>query len=123
MKSLLLTFLWINCFVIVKGQSPGISGAWYSKDRSRQYIIQQKTGALEAWIVKSDRGADENGKLVLSRLQKKRNRYRGIIHAIADSSFTTVTIKTARKNPNVLILRLKRMMILDATIKWYRNPA
>lgn len=107
---------------MVQAQEPAIAGMWYSKDGSRQYHIREKEQGWEAILVHSRRKNDTAGKLVLNRLQKKKNRYRGFIYSTAADQYTTVTIRTSGKNKDVLILKLKRMLLLDVTIKWYRDP-
>ena len=92
------------------------------KDGSRQYQITEHKTGWEAVLVHTERENDQEGKLILSRLQKKKNRYRGTIYSVTDNLFTTVTIRTCRKNKEVLVLKLKRMLLLDVTIKWYRDP-
>lgn len=114
----------ISFFSIVRthAQEPAITGHWYSKDGSRQYLIRKNEQRWEAILVRSDREADTTGKLILSRLEKKKNRYRGTIYSVSDNQYTTVTIRPGRGNEDVLILKLKRMLLLDVTIKWYRDP-
>ncbi len=110
------------CFAIVHGQQTDITGNWYSKDGTRQYLIRENDKGCEAVLVRSARENEAAGKLILSRLQKKKNRYRGIIYSVTEDIYTTVTIRASRKKKDVLVLKLKRMLLLDVTIKWYRTP-
>lgn len=111
-------------FSLVKAhaQDSPLTGNWYSKDGSRQYQIRETNEGLEAILVRSAREQDQEGKLILSRVQKKGHRYRGIIYSSTDELYTTVTISSNRKNKDVLVLKLKRMLLLDVTIRWYRDP-
>lgn len=102
-------------------QEPAITGNWYSKDGSRQYFIRKTEQSWEAILVRSNRETDTSGKLILSLLQKKKNRYRGTIYSVSDGQYTTVTIRPGRGKEDVLVLKLKRMLLLDVTIKWYRD--
>ena len=123
MKKLkLCTLILIFAITHVKAQQAPITGFWYSKDGSRQYQITESKSGWEAVLVQSERENDKEGKLILSRLQKKRNRYRGTIFSATDNMNTTVTIRVSRKKNEVLVLKLKRMLLLDVTIKWYRDP-
>lgn len=108
--------------VKVYAQDALLSGNWYSRDGSRQYQIKETKDGLEAILVRSTREQDKEGKLILSRIQKKGHRYRGIIYSSSDDMYTTVTISSSRKNREVLVLKLKRMLLLDVTIRWYRDP-
>lgn len=119
-KSLLITAMLFS-LVKVNAQDALLTGNWYSRDGSRQYQIKETKDGLEAILVRSSREQDKEGKLILSRVQKKGHRYRGIIYSSTDDMYTTVTI-TSRKNKDVLVLKLKRMLLLDVTIRWYRDP-
>jgi len=121
-KIKLCTLLLLLAIIQVSAQESPIAGYWYSKDGSRQYQITESKTGWEAVLVHTERENDQEGKLILSRLQKKKNRYRGTIYSVTDNLFTTVTIRTCRKNKEVLVLKLKRMLLLDVTIKWYRHP-
>jgi len=121
-KKIFLSFLLLFSLAKGKSQETAITGNWYSKDGSRQYLIIEKEKGWEAILLHSQRENDPEGKLVLSRLQKKKNRYRGFIYSVKDDLYTTVTLRTNRKNQEVLVLKLKRMLLLDVTIKWYRTP-
>lgn len=103
-------------------QETMITGNWYSKDGSRQHHIRQKDNEWEALLIRSDRKKDTAGKIILSHLQKRKNRYKGVIYSVTDGAHTSVTIRASRKNREVLILKLKRMLLLDVTIRWYRDP-
>ena len=118
---LLLVFLFFS-LVKAHAQEPTITGNWYSKDGSRQYLIRKTEKNWVAILVRSNREADTTGKLILSQLQKKKNRYRGTIYSVMDDQYTTVTIRPVRGNEDILVLKLKRMLLLDVTIKWYRYP-
>lgn len=123
MKKLkLYTILLLFATINVKAQQAPITGYWYSKDGSRQYQITESKSGWEAVLVHSERENDKEGKLILSRLQRRKNRYRGMIFSATDNMNTTVTIRVSRKNKEVLVLKLKRMLLLDVTIKWYRDP-
>ncbi len=121
-SKIVVTLLLLFLYIVVPAQDSFISGTWYSKDGSRQYYIQEMEKGWEAILVHSVRNNEPEGKLVLSRLQKKKNRYRGLIYSVTDDMYTTVTIKAIGKNKKVLVLKLKRMLLLDVTIKWYRDP-
>lgn len=121
-SKIVITLLLLFFYSRVNAQDSVISGTWYSKDGSRQYHIRENEQGWEAILVHSRRENDTAGKLVLNRLQKKKNRYRGIIYSTAADLYTTVTIRASGKNKDVLILKLKRMLLLDVTIKWYRDP-
>jgi uncharacterized protein (DUF2147 family) len=103
-------------------QETEITGNWYSKDGTRQYLIREMGNGWEALLVRSQRKTDTTGKIVLSRVQKNKRYYRGYIYSVTDNTYTTVTIRASRKNKEVLVLKLKRLLLLDVTIKWYRDP-
>lgn len=121
-KIKLCTLLLLFSIINVKAQQAPITGYWYSKDGSRQYLITENKSGWEATLVHAERENDKEGKLILSRLQKIRNRYRGTIYSATDNMNTTVSIRVSRKNKKVLVLKLKRLLLLDVTIKWYRDP-
>lgn len=123
MKHILITCLCCVCFVIVKAQQTGINGNWYSKDGSRQYFIHQQAGETIALLVSDDGTSHSKNKLILSKLREKKHKYKGLIYSADGESYTTVMVRTARHNSGVLVLKLKRMFVLDATIRWYRSPA
>jgi uncharacterized protein (DUF2147 family) len=120
-KSILIVALFFS-LINVNAQDAPLTGNWYSKDGSRQYQINETKDGLEAILVRSSRDQDKEGKLILSRIQRKGHRYRGIIYSPTDDLYTTVTISSSRKNKEVLVLKLKRMLLMDVTIRWYRNP-
>lgn len=120
-KSIFIVALFFS-LVKANAQDVLLTGKWYSKDGSRQYQIKETKDGLEAILFRSSREQDKAGKLILSRIHKKGHRYRGIIYSSTDDLSTTVTISRSRKNNEVLVLKLKRMMLLDVTIRWYRNP-
>lgn len=116
------TLFFLFTMILARAQEPFLTGNWFSKDGSRQYLIRQKETGWEAVLIHSDRENDTTGKLILSRVQKRRNFFRGYIYSVTDDAYTTVTIRVSRRNKEVLILKLKRMLLLDVTIKWYRTP-
>jgi hypothetical protein len=122
MKKTILATLFSLLFSFARAGDPDISGYWYSKDGTRQYQIRETKKGWEALLVRSDRAGEKEGRLVLDKLRKKGNKYRGIIYSVTDDLSTTVTISAPRKNKQVLVLKLKRMLVMDVTIKWYRDP-
>lgn len=120
-KSLYIAALLFS-LVKVNAQDAPFTGNWYSRDGSRHYQIKETKDGLEAILVHSSRKQDKVGKLILSRVQKRGHRYRGIIYSSTDDLSTTVTISSSKKNKEILVLKLKRMLLLDVTIRWYRDP-
>lgn len=104
------------------GNTQSINGHWYSRDGTRQYQVSQFNGQWEATLIHSERPGEKEGRLVLSKLRRKKNKYRGIISSADGELKTTVTIRVSRKNNRVMLLKLKRMLIMDVTIRWYRDP-
>lgn len=123
MKKAILATLLSLCCAFTNAQDTVISGYWYSKDGTRQYQIRETANGWEAFLVHTERAGENEGRLILSKLRKKGNKYRGIIYSVSDDLSTTVTISAPRKNKQVLVLKLKRMLVLDVTIKWYRDPS
>jgi hypothetical protein len=123
MKKAILAILLSLCCAFTNAQDTVISGYWYSKDGTRQYLIRETANGWEAFLVHTKRAGENEGRLILGKLRKKGNKYRGIIYSASDDLSTTVTISAPRKNKQVLILKLKRMLLLDVTIKWYRDPS
>ncbi|MBN8687912.1 MAG: hypothetical protein J0M10_12880 [Chitinophagales bacterium] len=108
--------------IMLSVRSQSITGRWYSKDGSRQFQISEQNDRWEALLVHSDRPGEEAGKLIVSLLSRKKNKYRGIIYSADGEMKTTVTIRVSPDNKRVLLLRLKRMLLMDVTIRWYRDP-
>jgi hypothetical protein len=105
--------------VLVSGQS--ITGIWYSKDGTRSYTIYEKQPHWEAVLTKTRRNNDEAGKIILPALAKKGSKYKGIIHSPEENISTVVTIKHSNKNPDILYLKLRRLIIFPVKIRWYRS--
>lgn len=121
MKFSLLFILSFFIYHITVAQQ--ICGNWSSQDKSRLYAIYKIDNAYEATIKSSSRTGDIEGTLILRHLTKKNNqrKYKGVILAADDGYQVPVTICMNRKQSNVLKLRIKRMLIFPATIRWYKS--
>jgi len=110
----------LNVSLFASGQS--ILGNWFSEDRTRIYTIYEKSGHLEAVLLKSARKEDKVGTIILRDLifRDKKKNFAGTIISAIDSSAAQAKIKFEDKDGKVLRLKLQRMFIMDITIRWYR---
>ena len=118
MRELMLCASLLLLFVAVKGQP--INGTWYSRDGSRTYTINKKDTQWEAMLTASRRPGDEPGKIIVAFLTKTGKKYKGIIRSLQEGTTTAVTIKQSSRKPGILYLKLHRMVIFAAKIRWYR---
>lgn len=103
---------------VVSGQE--IAGKWYSRDSMRIYHVYKNDDQYEAILEKSSRKSDREGVIILRHvLSRKKNRgYEGEIYSVDGiSTFAKITVK---QNGQVLRFRLRRMFIMNVTMKWYR---
>lgn len=114
-------FLFILVFLSytpIKAQQ--ITGLWISADSSRLYEIKAAAdNSFEAVIKSSSRKSDSAGFVVIKAIQFNavKKRYEGIMYAAADNQPCFVKISTVN---NQLLLKLQRMFLFDAVLKWNR---
>jgi hypothetical protein len=120
MKPLLTILSLLIAFNQLFAQS--VTGTWYSRDGTRTYSIYEKDEYLEGVLTKSERPGDEPGKIILPRLTRKGNKYKGIMHSPEENISTSVIIKHTGKRPETLQLNLKRMLFFTVRVRWYREP-
>ena len=118
----ILLLLYVFSFGSICAQD--ISGKWYSEDGTRQYEIRKQADGWAAVLIRSSRPDDKPGFAIISQLQQHGKSWKGLIHSVADSSMTAVSIRYNAKKNDKLKLKLSRMVILDVSIRWYRqDPA
>ncbi len=119
-KMILLEFV-ILINILLPAQE--ITGTWQSQDGTRIYQIIENEHHYLVLLITSSRGSDEAGKIMIQQLNKKRNKYKGIIHSHEDNLSTRVIVKHFSKKKELLRLKLKRMLFFDIIIRWYRVPS
>ncbi len=123
-RSLLLLFFVSMATSASQLDAQQISGTWFSEDGTRQYEIREQADGLTAVLIRSSRASDKPGFAIISQLHRNGRNWEGLIHSVADSSSTKVTIRYHKKNNDKLKLKLKRMLFMDISIHWYRqDPA
>ncbi|UAY53568.1 hypothetical protein [Ferruginibacter albus] len=118
MKQLLILFACIILTKIAGAQS--INGRWRSEDKSRIYKIEEKEGAYQALLEKSNRKDDHEHSVILDNVtyNKKKKRYEGIIYTVDRNNSRPVIIT---EEGNKLKLRLKRLVFENVDTYWYRE--
>jgi len=103
---------------VVSGQE--ISGKWYSRDSTRIYHVYKKDDQFEAVLEKSSRKTDKEGVIILRHVtnRRKNREFEGAIYTV--DGMPTFTKIRFEKDGQVLRFRLRRMFIMNVTIKWYR---
>lgn len=117
MRKFLVLFAIIACSQIKAQQ---ITGLWLSGDSSRVYEIKEAAGnTFEAVIKSSSRKTDSTGFIVIKAIQFNavKKRYEGVMYAASDNQPCFVKIFTGN---NRLRLKLNRMFLFDAVLKWNR---
>lgn len=120
MRKFLALFAIVACS---QTKAQQITGLWLSGDSSRVYEIKEAAGnTFEAVIKSSSRKSDITGFIVIKAIQfnRHKNRYEGIMYAVSDSRPCFVKLNTVN---NQLVLKLKRMFLFDAVLKWSRANA
>ena len=121
MKKVVL-FLLLSC-IIQKITAQQLTGLWYSSDSSRIYEI--KSAGPEQWKViihSSVRKNDKVGYEVIPQLgfNKTRNRFEGYIYSTETDQPVFARISFCKTNSNEIKLKLDRMFLFDANLKWTR---
>ncbi|MBL7725204.1 MAG: hypothetical protein JNK27_13720 [Chitinophagaceae bacterium] len=119
-KIILLGFV-ILISILLPAQE--ITGTWQSEDGTRVYQITENEQHIRVILINSSRSSDETGKIIIQQLNKKRNKYKGIIHSHDDNLSTSVVVKHISKGKEILRLKLKRMLFFDIKIRWHRFPS
>ncbi|MGF2412416.1 MAG: hypothetical protein ACQUYJ_08820, partial [Ferruginibacter sp.] len=121
-----LCFILFATLFVNSTKAQQLTGRWYSADSSRTYEIKE-TGEniFEAVIISSNRKTDSTGYQVIKNLlyNNHKKRYEGVIYAVSDNQPAWVKISFDKNNGNKIILKLKRMFVLDVTINWMRITA
>lgn len=121
-----LCFILFAILFVNTTKAQQLTGRWYSADSSRTYEIKKiGENIFEAVIISSSRKTDSMGYQVIKNLQynSHKKRYEGIIYAVSDNQPAVVKITFDKSNGNKIILKLKRMFVLDVAINWTRITA
>lgn len=117
MKLVCLYFLLLTSYSV---SAQELAGKWYSKDSTRIYNIYKKGDQFEAVLEKSSRKSDHEGTVILRHVtgRLKKRAFEGEIYSVDGlSTFAKIRFE---EDGRVLRLRLRRMLFLNVTIKWYR---
>lgn len=122
MKKIIL-YLLLSC-IIQKITAQQLTGLWYSSDSSRIYEI--RSSGSEQWKVvihSSVRKKDKVGYEVIPKLcfNKTKKRFEGYIYSTETDQPVFAKISFSNANTNEITLKLDRMFIFDATLKWTRS--
>jgi hypothetical protein len=114
------TVFYLAMLACTQTKAQQITGLWFSGDSTRVYEIKRNDSTIfEAVIKYSVRKTDTAGFAVIKNLQynARKKRYEGIMYAAADNQPCFVKITVLNKQ---LVLRLSRMFLFDAVLKWNR---
>lgn len=114
------TVFYLAMLACTQTKAQQITGLWFSGDSSRVYEIKAAAGnTFEAVVKSSSRKTDSAGFIVIKAIHynSRKKRYEGIMYAVSDSQPCFVKIITGN---NQLVLKLSRMFLFDAVLKWNR---
>lgn len=99
-----------------------LSGEWYSADSSRVYNVFHTGDQYQATLIASSHAGDRLNGFILKEViyNEKKKCYEGIILSPIDGLATTAKIRFSEKDPDVLRLRLHRMLV-NVNIEWRRK--